>query len=82
MQAHLVYLAPKQKTRKFYILYTTPTLFGEWALVHTWGKVGRKGRCKEEWFPSSKEANLAAGMVLAQKTQMGYKQRPVQLRLF
>ncbi len=82
MQATLVRHVPTKKVRRFYSLYTTPTLFGQWALVESWGKIGSKGRCKEEWYASSTDAHLAAVKILEEKTEMGYKQRPVQLRLF
>ncbi|MEM6634222.1 MAG: WGR domain-containing protein [Bacteroidota bacterium] len=82
MQAHLVQHLPRKKVRRFYILYITPTLFGEWALIHEWGRLGRRGRRKEEWFASSTDAGHAAAAILAEKTELGYKQRPIQLKLF
>jgi len=34
--------------RRFYLMRTTPTLFGEWSLLREWGRIGSPGRLRLE----------------------------------
>jgi hypothetical protein len=47
---------------------TVPTLFGEWAMVREWGRVGSLGRLRESWFATEKIANQAA---ISEKKEAG-----------
>jgi predicted DNA-binding WGR domain protein len=40
---HLTCIDPAANKRRFYHLSIQPTLFGEWALVREWGRIGRGG---------------------------------------
>jgi predicted DNA-binding WGR domain protein len=51
---------------RFYAIWIAPTLFGEWAMVREWGRVGSPGRLGESWFATEKIANQA-GLTLKKK---------------
>ena len=40
MIAYLEKVEPKQRMLRFYALHVAPTLFGDWALVREWGRIG------------------------------------------
>lgn len=51
---------PAKNMRRFYRLSVEPTLFGDFALVREWGRVGAKrGRTREEWHASAQNAEVA-----------------------
>lgn len=71
----LVYLRkinPQENQYRFYSLHITPTLFGEWALVREWGRIGSGGRVRSDWFDTEKEAVQALENVEKQKRAKGY----------
>jgi predicted DNA-binding WGR domain protein len=41
---------PSSNLHRFYTLHPAPTLFGEWALVAEWGRIGSPGTVKEQVF--------------------------------
>lgn len=59
---------------RYYHLTIAPTLFGEFALVREWGRIGsRKGQRKEDWFATETQA-LDSGLKLRKlKKKNGYK---------
>jgi predicted DNA-binding WGR domain protein len=60
---------------RYYALSIQPTLFGEAAVVRCWGRIGRRGGEKSEFFATDEEA-LAHFLELARiKRARGY--RPV-----
>lgn len=36
---------PEANMARFYAFTIQPTLFGEWALVREWGRIGRRPQC-------------------------------------
>jgi predicted DNA-binding WGR domain protein len=63
-----------------YAVHVEPTLFGDWALIRHWGRIGARGRHLEEWF-DTREAALTAGQRLAaRKRRRGYGERPTPTR--
>lgn len=71
----LVYLTrvdPSRNMARFYALSVQPTLFGEWALVREWGRIGSPGRVLSQAFPSPAEAEAARDRWQSQKTHNGY----------
>jgi hypothetical protein len=40
---------------RFYVVQVAPTLFGAWAVVREWGRIGAPGRVREDWHPSHAE---------------------------
>lgn len=44
---------------RFYQLHVTPGIFGDWALVREWGRVGPPGTVRKDWFATKDEAIAA-----------------------
>jgi predicted DNA-binding WGR domain protein len=47
---HLRCIDPAKNKRRYYNMSIQPTLFGEWALIREWGRIGRGGQIKTEFF--------------------------------
>ena len=63
-----------QNMRRFYHLRIERTLFGGWALIREWGRIGsRKGQSLEEWFDDAKPAEVAMRKLEEAKARKGYK---------
>ena len=63
---------PAKNMHRFYALYLTPNLFGEWVLVVEWGRIGSPGTVRQQPFPSRDMAQAALAMRLHAKTKRGY----------
>ena len=63
---------PDAKQMRFYTIGITPTLFGDWALIREWGRIGQAGTVRETWFDDRDEAEQARGLLLRQKQKKGY----------
>ncbi len=63
---------PEKNMQRFYAMYVSQTLFGDWALVREWGRIGSPGTVRENWFDTEKEALDAECKLLNQKTKNGY----------
>lgn len=63
-----------KKMRRFYRLSVEPTLFGEFALVREWGRIGATGgRIKEDWHASALDADAAFDKALILRRKRGYQ---------
>ena len=49
-----------------------PTLFGSWAMVRAWGRIGHPGTVREMWFETEGEACEAGEQWRQRKEQRGY----------
>ncbi|APZ55355.1 WGR domain-containing protein [Salipiger abyssi] len=59
--------------RRFYHLRVERTLFGGWALIREWGRIGsRKGQALEEWFEAAELAEAALQKLESAKRRRGY----------
>lgn len=63
---------PAKHMNRFYKVVVTQTLFGEWALIREWGRIGSPGTVKEEWFETVESAAQAALKLNGQKRRRGY----------
>jgi len=64
---------PDKNLHRFYQMIVTPGIFGDWALVREWGRVGSPGTVRKDWFDTEEEA-LAAELELANaKVKRGYQ---------
>jgi predicted DNA-binding WGR domain protein len=63
---------PSSNLHRFYSLHLAPTLFGEWAMVMEWGRVGSPGAVREQVFPSEGFAKAALTKRVTAKTKRGY----------
>ena len=53
---HLTRTDPTRNMARFYTMALQPTLFGEWALLKEWGRIGSAGRLVSCRFASEREA--------------------------
>ena len=82
MISHLEkYDLPKNQKR-FYRLSVHPNLFGEWTLFKEWGRIGRKGTMRLEWYATKDEAETILLTIENRKRRKGYSLQPVQLVMF
>jgi predicted DNA-binding WGR domain protein len=58
---------------RFYAITVAPTLFGPWALVREWGRIGQPGTVREDWFEAAALAEGAARTLLRRKERRGYR---------
>jgi predicted DNA-binding WGR domain protein len=64
---------PARNMARFYTVRVVPTLFGAWALVREWGRIGSPGQLREDWFGSEAAASNAGDRLVKTKTRRGYK---------
>lgn len=60
---------------RFYRLDVQQTLFGEWALVREWGRIGSGGTVRSAVFDSEEAAEAARIRQQRAKEQRGYRPR-------
>ena len=71
---------PTKNMRRFYRLSVEPTLFGDYALVRQWGRIGAKrGRTKEDWYSLEDEAHRAFSMAVSQRLKRSYQMEHKQI---
>ncbi len=58
---------------RFYKMIITRTLFGEWALIREWGRIGSPGTVREDRFETVDLAIRSARKLAEQKMRRGYK---------
>lgn len=75
--AYLEKRDPARNMQRYYRVSVSPTLFGEFALVREWGRIGQRGGSRMEcWFASEEEA-LRSGLEMAEaKRRRGYRAPP------
>jgi predicted DNA-binding WGR domain protein len=69
---YLTKIDPAKNMARFYALDVQPTLFGEWALLKEWRRIGSAGRLVSCRFASEREAALAMAEHLEAKLRKGY----------
>jgi predicted DNA-binding WGR domain protein len=57
---------------RFYQVEIQPTLFGDWAVICRWGRIGAYGSMQQDWFGSLPEAQAAQARSIARKRRPGY----------
>jgi predicted DNA-binding WGR domain protein len=63
---------PSSNLHRFYTLHLAPTLFGEWALMAEWGRIGSPDTVREQVFQSEPSAEAALAKRVTRKTKRGY----------
>jgi predicted DNA-binding WGR domain protein len=71
--AYLEKTDPARKMSRFYTICVTPTLFGHWAVVREWGRIGQAGAIREKWLESESAASAAGTKLRRQKERRGYR---------
>lgn len=64
---------PSCNMARFYVMSISPSLFGDVALVRSWGRLTKKGRVKIQLFGSSGEAEVARARLISKKLARGYR---------
>ena len=70
---HLERREPARNIQRFYAITVTRTLFGAWALVREWGRIGQPGTVRERWFATEGEAWVAGERWRTRKERRGYR---------
>jgi len=74
----VVYLIRRDASRnlaRFYRMLIVPTLFGEWALLREWGRIGSGGTVRADRFLNAGAALLAMQALVRAKKKRGYQMR-------
>lgn len=69
---HLTKIDPTLNQRRYYRMHVERGLFGDWALVREWGRIGRSGQSLTDWFDSEEAASQAQAELAQQKARRGY----------
>ena len=64
---------PSRNMHRFYAMQLSPTLFGEWALVAEWGRIGSHGKVRQQVFQTEHLAQVALANRIQAKTKRGYR---------
>jgi predicted DNA-binding WGR domain protein len=70
---HLERRHPARNLQRFYAFTVTRTLFGHWAVLREWGRIGHPGTVRETWFATEDEAGEAVLRLRERKEQRGYR---------
>jgi predicted DNA-binding WGR domain protein len=58
---------------RYYAMQVMPNLFGEWGLLRVWGRIGRSGQLRVDWFATQQEAVRALQTLEQAKRKRGYR---------
>ena len=58
---------------RYYRLSVVQTLFGQWAMVREWGRIGSGGQSREHWCGSQDEAADLLTTHLKERQRRGYR---------
>lgn len=73
MAAELLFrIDPDQSMARFYKLDVQPTLFGEWAVICEWGRIGQGGTVRSTPYGTASEAEAARDRQWRIKERRGY----------
>ena len=72
MSEYLTRTDPARNMARFYQLDVQPTLFGEYALVREWGRIGSGGRVRSTPYPTADAALAALARQRQVKARRGY----------
>ena len=81
MQTYLEKQQAAKNVFRYYRMEVSVNLFGEWTLHREWGRIGRGGRNRMDWFASKDQAEAALISQETLKRKRGYWVEPQQLTL-
>jgi predicted DNA-binding WGR domain protein len=70
---HLSRIDPARNMCRFYWIDVQPDLFGGFAVVKEWGRIGARGRMMDEWHMTEAEAHFALQRQAERKRRRGYR---------
>lgn len=68
----LVRIVSSENMKRFYGIALQPTLFGEVAVVRSWGWIGSRGRSMAATYPNTEQAADAFAALEDKKRRRGY----------
>jgi len=71
-RTYLKHEVPEKNRHRFYYTTVMLGLFGEWALVREWGRIGSAGTVRKIWFATEAEALEAEQKLCEAKRKKGY----------
>lgn len=75
MKVYLERIDHQAGMARFYAVMVTPTLFGDWAVVREWGRIGQGGTVRDSVHDSESEAQSVAADIVRGKVRKGYEYR-------
>ena len=69
---HLMRVEADANMKRFYRMEIVQGLFGDWGLVREWGRIGRPGQVRTDWFNTEAKAKDARFTRHMQKAKRGY----------
>ncbi len=64
---------PEQNVRRWYTIYCGPTLFGDWGIVRSWGRIGsNQSQRLIQQFPTADEARAEVESQTQRRLKRGY----------
>jgi predicted DNA-binding WGR domain protein len=73
--AFLTRTDPARKMNRFYVVNVAPNLFGEWAVLREWGRIGSPGTLHSRSFPHEQEARRSERRSVRRRIRNGYTER-------
>ncbi len=71
--AHMRRIDPTRNMARFYEVSLEPSLFGTWAVVRRWGRIGCQGRIRLELCHNADDAFDCVKRLIAAKRRRGYQ---------
>lgn len=69
----LLYRRDSQRNMaRFYALMIERSLFGDFLLIRTWGRIGTRGQCRSDWYGTLHDAEAAGRRLAERKRHRGY----------
>jgi predicted DNA-binding WGR domain protein len=69
---HLTRINAEKNMASFYKLDVQPTLFGEWAVIREWGRIGRAGTVRSTPYDNVEAAEAARHQQRQVRQRRGY----------
>jgi predicted DNA-binding WGR domain protein len=63
----------EKNQHRLYRLLLAPTLFGEWSLIHEWGRIGHPGTVRIDSYATEAEAAAGFSRKAREKERRGYR---------
>lgn len=72
---YLTRIDPERNMARWYSVHLQPTLFGEWSVIRSWGRLEQRGQSLERVCETEEEARNLVGYIKAKKLKRGYRDR-------
>jgi predicted DNA-binding WGR domain protein len=72
--ACLTRIDPTLNINRFYVVQVMPSLFGDWTVMHEWGRRGSPGTVRLSSYQRRNEADTAEQRTIKRRLQHGYRE--------